>query len=251
VNVRVLFFASVLAGTLAVSGAPAATPRHVPLTISIAGQGTVRLSDGRRLACSGRCHKTFSVLAGAKLNLTARPSSGWAFAVWGGMCRGGRAICGLRPRRGIGVAATFAPPGSTSANPTPLGQSVAFKDGWTIKVGSATLDATAQIVAIPGNSPPHPGAQYTMLNLSATYTGGGSSTLANFGEFDTIGVHNFSYPLCYEELPPPVLQIFTTVYSGQSINGNICFEVASNDAASLQLRTYGGGSYSKTWFALR
>jgi len=40
VNVRVLFFASVLAGTLAVSGALAAIPRHVPLTISITGRGS-------------------------------------------------------------------------------------------------------------------------------------------------------------------------------------------------------------------
>lgn len=119
-----------------------------------------------------------------------------------------------------------------------------------VKVDSVTLDATAQIVAIPGNSPPHAGAQYVMLNLSASYTGGGSSTLDQYGDtLQTIGVHGFAYRRCYEELPPPVLVPYATVYSGQSIAGNVCYEIASNDADTLML--YYDGYPRKLWFALR
>src|SRR5262249_30039717 len=152
VKVRVLCSATALVGLLAVSGATAATPRHVLLTVSISGKGTVRLSDERRLACSSKCHKTFSVRAGANLRLTARPGPGWAWVGWTGTCQSGRLpICSLRPRHnGRSVTAFFAPPGSTSANPIPLGQAATFKDGWVVKVVSATIDATAQIVAIPG-----------------------------------------------------------------------------------------------------
>jgi hypothetical protein len=60
--------------------------------------------------------------------------------------------------------------------------------GWWVKVNSAIPDATQQIVAIPGNSAPHPGAQYAMLNLTANYTSGGSSVLDEFGDrLETIG----------------------------------------------------------------
>jgi hypothetical protein len=146
---------------------------------------------------------------------------------------------------------TFGAPGSTSANPIPLGQAVTFKDGWVVKVVSATLDATAQIIAIPGNSPPPPGAQYAMVNFSATYTGGGSSAFDEYGSrFEAIGVHNYSYSPCYERLPPPVLDPYDPVYSGQTVGGNVCYQIASNDAASLQLRSYvSGGGY--VWFGLR
>ena len=90
-----------------------------------------------------------------------------------------------------------------------------------------------------------------MLNLSAAYTGGGSSALDEYGDrFEAIGAHNFAYRGCYQQLPPPVLVLYATVYSGQTVGGNICYQIASNDAASLQLRSYvSGGGY--LWFALR
>jgi hypothetical protein len=143
----------------------------------------------------------------------------------------------------------FGAPGSTSANPIPLGHAVRFKDGWVVRVVSATIDATAEIVALPGNSPPTPGAQYTLLNLSATYTGSGSSALTG-NRFDAVGSHGYSYDDCYQQLPPPVLALYASVASGQTVGGNICYEVASEDADVLQLRAYAGsGRY--VWFALR
>jgi hypothetical protein len=249
VRIRLLAAVSALFGLLAVSGATAAMQRDVPLTLSITGRGTVLLSDGHRLSCSSRCHKTFSVRAGTMLNLTARPGSGWVFARWSEACRGAKPKCGLHLRRAAGVALTFGAPGSTSANPIPLGHGVRFKDGWVVRVVSTTIDATAEIVALPGNSPPAPGAQYAMLNLSATYAGAGSSALGE-NRFEAVGSHNFSYDYCYQGLPPPVLPLYATVFSGQTVGGNICYEIASEDADVVQLRAYAGsGAY--VWFALR
>lgn len=251
VNVRIRLVAplSALLGLLAISGATAAMQRQVPLTLSITGRGTVRLSDGHRLACSSRCRRIFSVRAGTKVGLTARPGSGWVFSKWTEACRGTKPTCGLHLRRAAAVAVTFGAPGSTSANPIPLGHAVRFNDGWVVKVVSAAIDATAQIVAVAGNTPPSPGAQYTMLNLSATYTGAGSSALGE-NRFEVVGSRNYSYDYCYQELPTPVLPLYASVVSGQTVGGNICYEIDSDDANVVQLRAYAGsGAY--VWFALR
>jgi Divergent InlB B-repeat domain len=249
VRIRLLATVSALLGLLAVSGASAAMQPQVPLTLSITGRGTVRLSDGHRLSCSSRCHKTFSVRTGTKVNLTARPGSGWVFAKWNEACRGAKPTCGLRLRHAAGVAAIFGAPGSTSANPIPLGHGVKFKDGWVVRVVSTTIDATAEILAISGNSPPAPGAQYAMLNLAATYAGAGASALGE-NRFEVIGSQNYCYDYCYQGLPAPVLALYANVYSGQTVGGNICYEIASEDADVVQLRAYAGsGAY--VWFALR
>jgi hypothetical protein len=152
------------------------------------------------------------------------------------------------------VTATFAPPGSTGANPIPVGQAVTFKDGWVFKVVSATIDATAQIVAIPGNRPPPPGAQYTMVNVTAAYTGAGHSSFhedLNGHALGAMGAHKFPYDPCYQQLPTPTFDPYQEVYSGQTLSGGVCFQIASNDADSLLLFARSVYDGSQTWFALR
>ena len=170
-RVRHLLVAAGVAGLLAVASASAGDQHQILLKISVTGKGTVRLSDWRRLACSVRCRKTFSLVAGVRVRLTTRAASGWAPVTWAWARHGANPTCALRPRRAARVAVTFAAPGTTRANPIPLGRAAPVGRGWKLTVVSAALDATAQIVAIPGNESPHLGAQYTMLNLSATYTG--------------------------------------------------------------------------------
>ena len=247
-SVRVLCSASILVGLLAVSGAPAATTHHVPLTVVVTGHGSVRLSDGRRLACSGHCHKTFLVRAGVRLNLTARPSSGWAFAAWNGACHGGRATCTLRPYHANHVTATFAPPGSIRANPITLGQTAAIGDGFRLKVVSVTPAAWLD--------PPAPGGQNFVVLLTVTYVGGGTGDLLPLiNNLDAAGTHGGTYTAyqngCHGPLPPPALgESGFDISSGQSVSGNICWQIVGSDAAGLVL-FIGPGFTHTTWFALR
>jgi hypothetical protein len=78
-----------------------------------------------------------------------------------------------------------------------------------------------------------------------------------------MGEHNARYDLyggCgpgFAKLPPPDLQpvidFHQQIYSGQSVDGNVCFQVAANDAASLllALRWFAQDDEHTVWFALR
>jgi Divergent InlB B-repeat domain len=261
VRVRPTFvvLVSILLGLLLVAGATAARQRQVRLTISITGHGGVRLSNGRQVGCGvASCKRTVLVRAGSRITLKAMPARLWAFSSWTGACRGTKPTCTLRVRRSTIVTEKLLPPGSTSANPIPLGDSLAFGDGWVFRVVSVSIDATAQLVATGGNTPPPPGAQYTMLNVTATYTGGGYSSFsgdAGGHRLSVIGSHNFAYGPCYQQLPPPPFDFYKDVYSGQTIGGNVCFRIATNDADSLALNSefYDERTHSErtVWFALR
>jgi hypothetical protein len=150
----------------------------------------------------------------------------------------------------MAVGAIFGYRPSTRAKPIPLGRSMTLPDGWVIKVVSATIDATAEIVAIPGNSPPPPGAQYTIVELSATYTGGGSRVLYA-GRFPAYGAaYNFPRLPSNQKPPPPMLSLPVRVHSRQTVSGNLCYEIPSADAASLELLV-GSDIGGQAWFALR
>ncbi|HUO71971.1 MAG TPA: hypothetical protein VMU39_14460 [Solirubrobacteraceae bacterium] len=193
--------------------------------------------------------------------LRESPASGWKLWKWSGLaCHGSAASCSLRvkARRFGFVTASFLPPGDR-LNPYPLGAAANLRGGgWQMKVNSATLEATAAVDAVvingqPANSPPPPGAQYTLVNVSMTYVGSGSSSLENyiFGWIRAEGHKNAPYPnYC---IPPGIdLGSVDQVFSGQTVTGNLCFEISSNDAASLLLN---GGDDEMTglpvWFALR
>jgi hypothetical protein len=247
-------------GLLTVPGALAGQSRALPLTVTITGKGIVRLSGGRQVACAASCKRTVSVRAGSKITLSTQPSAGWKFGAWAGACRGTSPACKVRITRAARVGVTFIAPGDR-ANPFPLGQTVKLSAKWQMKVISATLNATDQVVALkdeygdPENDPPPPGAQYTLVNISGTYIGGGSS-YANelFGAVRMEGVHNATY-YGSECIPPPPRVPYRDVFSGQTVTGNLCFRIAANDADSLMLsvshedpKTY---SEVTTWFALR
>jgi hypothetical protein len=226
----------------------------VPLTVSITGNGAVGLNGGRHFTCaSASCRRTFLVRAGSTVTLTAQAGSGWKFGTWGG-CRTTAATCRLRVNRAVRVGVTFIPPGAQS-NPIPLGQAATIRNVLQEKVVSVTPDAWQQIsqVTFPNGElantdPPPPGAQDFMLLLSVTYTGGGKATLSEMG-LTAVGSHNASYGAEDDWcgfLPAPDLSSFNVdVFSGQTITGYVCFQIAENDADSLLLRD------GDTWFALR
>jgi hypothetical protein len=251
-----LAFVLVLVGVGATSGSAAHTAKRVPLTLSIAGKGSVRLTDGRRIACSSSCRTTVLVRRGATVGLAARAGTGWAFSYWAGACASSPgSACRLLLRHAARATVKFAPPGSTRANPVPLGRPARVNSSWIVTVGPADLDATAELLGIAGNAPPRAGAQYAMVYLTATFTGGGPGSLANAAAFYAIGAHGAAYEGCDQALPPPALHPSDVVYAGQTIGGNVCYEIASKDASSLVL--FAGyyepfdQSEHKVWFRLR
>jgi hypothetical protein len=99
------------------------------------------------------------------------------------------------------------------------------------------------------------GAEYFVANITATYVGGGSyDDFSNLGEsrLQVIGSHDAPYSAasngCPDDGPAPRLDSFGTLFSGQSDTGNVCWRIAANDAASLEL--YFDGSAYRTWLAL-
>jgi hypothetical protein len=111
-----------------------------------------------------------------------------------------------------------------------------------------------------------------MVALSARYVGGGKSL---FGGTDlpsvtkrikAVGIHRAEYDLqsglnrCGPfdvHLPKPDLQANQSdVFSGRTVRGNVCFEIASNDATTLRLyveppTSFSGKTGNGVWFALR
>ena len=60
------------------------------------------------------------------------------------------------------------------------------------------------------------------------------------------------------KLPSPdlqkVIEMDEAIFSGRSLHGNVCFQVAKNDVSSLRLYvepTYEQGDVPSVWFALR
>ena len=256
---------------LGASGALAVTaPRTVALHVTVNGSGTVRVPGNPAFTChasfptSSHCRHTFQVRKGRRIVLKESPASGWKLWRWTGACRGSTASCSLRvkARRFGFVTASFVPPGDR-LNPYRLGTAVTLAGGWRFKVNSATINATAEVEAVTNqygdhiNPPPSAGAQYSVVNVTATYVGGGSSYLASFllfqGQIEVEGARNAAYELT-ECTPPPLdLTAVGQVLPGQTEIGNLCFEIASNDASTLLLsgQVMKSNTHQTVWFALR
>jgi hypothetical protein len=166
-------------------------------------------------------------------------------------------MCSLRlsARRSAGV--TFVPPGGRT-NPYPLGATTTLYGGWKLKVNSALLDADAKVEAVTDlngnhpNSPPPTGAQYALVNVSLTYLGGASGSVGEyvFTWLGAVGERNTEYQAMCTPPPLDLSLMFQPVLTGQITTGNLCFEIASRDAASLLLGGYREAGGTTVWFAL-
>src|SRR5262249_18623399 len=122
-------------------------------------------------------------------------------------------------------------------------------DGWRLRILSVTPNADSLVKDYGTNAvktvPPK--AQDVMLTISAKYTGGGEAFVQDFMTgLNVIGKHHAKYPLTSGlngcgpgegKLPAPDLGSVTDdqVFSGRTLTGHICFQIAANDAASLRL----------------
>lgn len=259
--------AAALAGLLVASNASAAKrPSRVALKITVTGFGTIRVPGSHPFTCRSAsttaitCHETVHIRKGRRIAVKASPATGWKLTTWAGACHGSAATCSLRLKARRSIAVTFVPPGDR-LNPYPLGTAVTVNEfsnegNWRMTVNSATINANSQVEAVNGNVPPPAGAQYTLVNFSLTYVGGGSSYLGNFifdyGQLNVEGAHNAAYGPDECTPPPPDIGNVGTVYSGQTETGNLCYVIAANDASTLMVSAsaYINNTDQTIWFSL-
>jgi preprotein translocase subunit SecG len=169
--------------------------------------------------------------------------------------------------------------GAARSHPVPLRRAAAIGGGWTLKVLKVTPNANRQVVAVPmsqiseggighANHAPPPGAQDFMILVSLKYTGGGKGDAGNVVHYGlhAMGAHNATYDLvtdsCGNAWPKPNLQDAGVLFSGRSMRGNICFQIAKNDVRSLRMYTGKAADegilfvsppegMKRVWFALR
>jgi hypothetical protein len=253
---------------IATAGASAAIrPGTVPLKVGVTGLGTVRVTGSGSFTCREYpCIHTFHVRKGQRIVVNAAAAKGWKLTKWTGACKGSAPKCSLRLRGWHTVAVTFVPPGNW-LNPYALGKAAMLEGGWSVKVNSATIDATSEVEAVVdpdtgdhANDAPPAGAQYTLVNVSLTFVGSGGfpadvdSFLYGLSQLGAQGEVSGLYPPDFCEPPQPDADSGGQFVKGQTVTGNLCYEIAADDASSLRLLGVASSPSSPqylVWFALR
>jgi hypothetical protein len=233
--------------------------------VGIKGWGSVKAKKGVYSRPTFRCTNATcpavdGLLHARRVVLVETAYQGWKFTGWHGACkRKTRPTCVIDAARAhkdasgartIRVRATFVPvaSGLTRAQPIPIGTAKSLGNGFTLTVNSATPNVQL-------SPPPPAGAEYFAADLTVKYTGPGQATARDAGTYYAMGSHPTSYDpfgnAC-PEVPQPPLDYNATIYSGQSTSGYICWTIAADDAAGLELY-FGSGTLDypgTTWFAL-
>jgi hypothetical protein len=242
------------AGTTGASAAKA--PRRVALKVNVTGSGTVRVAGSRALTCHvAACRYTVHVRRGRRIVIEALPLTGWKLTKWAGACKGSGAKCSLKLKARRSVAVRFVPPGDR-LNPYALGTAVTLSGtnsgSVRVNVNTAIMNASSQV-----SPPPPAGRQYTLVNLTMRNMGPGSATLRSFlaspGQMWTEAHGNTIYPPDGCRPPQPDLGSGGSLSPGQSMTGNLCYEIHSDDAGTLLLsgQALKGKAERTVWFALR
>ncbi|HET9660308.1 MAG TPA: hypothetical protein VFP05_08250 [Thermomicrobiales bacterium] len=124
----------------------------------------------------------------------------------------------------------------TRAYPIPIGQTVEISDDWELTVLSVTPDATDQIMAESSfNEPPAAGQQFFMATVRVTYTGDDSETFYGW-DLRTVGQTAVAYNQSVDDCGSIPDELATReLFTGGTIEGNLCWSIDSADADSLVL----------------
>jgi hypothetical protein len=161
--------------------------------------------------------------------------------------------------------------GDVRSNPVPFGVGGGVWNGWRLRVISATPTATQFLGHRPREI--QPGGQELMVSIAATYKAGGYAGLRGLlRRLYVDGSHNVFYSpdsgdlncaaaRTVSRLDRPLNELARrVVFSGRTVNGHLCFQIASNDANSAVLfvnsprcgvSTKYDTCTKKVWFALR
>ena len=138
----------------------------------------------------------------------------------------------------------------TRSKPIPLHEAARIGGGWRLRVLSVTRNANGLV-----SEKPPAGAQAFIARVALTYKGGGKDSAGALvrSEINAMGAHRASYDYGSDScVAYSGLNETGDVYSGRTVRGNMCFQIAANDARSLML--YTGGRFANTkrvWFVLR
>jgi len=228
-----------------------------------------RRREGRHWFCSQSC---FLQRAASLRSAPRRRGPAWRIVKWtGGVVALLFLALVVAALAGLGDTNTGKDKGKWSAssrlgsraNPVRFRYAAAVGEGWRLRVLGVTRNATRRVRAVYSyNEAPEAGGQDYLVRVAATYVGGGSSTFSDLnGRLKAMGRHQAIYEsfgsACGGKLPSPDLShSYTKVFSGHTVSGNICFQIASNDARSLRLFVAGPLSLRtltrgrQVWFAL-
>ena len=147
-----------------------------------------------------------------------------------GTARGRRA---LRVVDSGGIEITPAP-GESRERPIPYGATGRNGD-WQITVVGTEPDATARVMAENQfNDPPAPGNQFYIARVRATYTGEDSEKFDGSFRLRAVGASSVAYTTFNDScgvIPDPISD--NDVFTGGTIEGNVCWQIRSTDAPSL------------------
>ena len=153
------------------------------------------------------------------------------------------------------TAVPTAPPAPGSrGNPIATGEAAAVGDGWTLRVVDVNANANDAVLAENQfNDPPEAGEQFFIVRVAMTFNGTGSADVAagtrlRLGGNSAVAytTYNDSCGVVPDELPD------TEVFTGGTVEGNLCWAVKSSDIGSLVLfdDSFGVADGDRTFFAL-
>lgn len=125
----------------------------------------------------------------------------------------------------------------TRENPIPMGETVQIDDDWEMTVVAVEPDATDTILAADSFAePPAPGHQFFVATIRVTYIGDGSEEFYS-GNLRAVGQMAVAYrqfdDSCGWSIPNALED--RELFSGGTIEGNLCWSIDSADADSLVL----------------
>jgi hypothetical protein len=127
-------------------------------------------------------------------------------------------------------------PVGTRGNPYPIGETIAVGE-WDITITGVAEDATAEVLTENSfNEVPADGRQFFMVGIEATYNGEASDFLFASTSFSTVGPLSVAYTgedTC--GVVPGEIGVFSEVFAGGIVAGNLCWSVRSEDANGLVL----------------
>jgi hypothetical protein len=127
----------------------------------------------------------------------------------------------------------------TISDPAPSGTAVELFDGWSIKVVSVTPDATEAVLGEnPLNDPPDEGNQFFVAWIEATYNG--SEERSSYGAGFRLRLQTDSGTQYTQFLEgdrcgvvPDEFEDDVEVSRGDTLGGNVCWQIAAGDEGSL------------------